>query len=84
MNNYYCPFCNPKYQFQKSTPSGELICGSCGEILLKKPIINITKIVSLLAVITLILPIIFTLIFLIKNQIYSPNKNYRQNITQTK
>ena len=41
MTDYYCPYCNPKYQFQKRSTNGSLICGLCGDPLLKKPLIKI-------------------------------------------
>jgi len=27
MVRYYCPYCNPKYQFQKQSSKGVLVCG---------------------------------------------------------
>jgi len=41
MVRYYCPYCNPKYQFQKQSSKGNLICGLCGEDLVKKPFIRL-------------------------------------------
>ena len=81
MARYYCPYCNPKYQFQKQSSKGTLICGLCGEELVKKPIIRLNQIVALVAASSLLLPLIFTFIFLIKNQIKLPNKNYQANLT---
>ena len=77
MVRYYCPYCNPKYQFQKQSPKGNLICGLCGEDLVKKPIIRLNQIIALIAAASLLLPLIYTFIFLIKNQISPPNKNYQ-------
>ncbi len=56
-----------------------LICGLCGEELLKKPIIRLNQIIALVAASSLLLPIIYTFIFLNKNQINPPNKNYQAN-----
>ena len=83
MVKYYCPYCNPKYQFQKQTSKGTLICGLCGEELIKKPFIRLNQIIALVAASSLLLPLIYTLIFLIKNQINLPNKNYRAYIEYT-
>jgi len=80
MVKYYCPYCNPKYQFEKQNQKGTLICGLCGEDLVKKPIIKLNQIIAFIAVGSLLLPLIYTLIFLIKNQIKLPNKNYQANI----
>ena len=79
MVEYYCPYCNPKYQFQKLSPKGTPICGLCGEDLVKKQFIKLKQIVALIAVGSLLLPLIYTFIFLIKNQINTPNKNYQAN-----
>ena len=79
MDRYYCPFCNPKYQFQKKSTKGTLICGLCGEVLVKKPFIRLNQIIALIAAASFLLPLIYTFIFLIKNQINTPNKNYQAN-----
>ena len=79
MVSYYCPFCNPKYQFQKQSQKGNLVCGLCGEDLVKKPFIRLNQVIALVAVSSLLLPFIYTFIFLIKNQINPPNKNYQAN-----
>ena len=80
MNNYYCPYCNPKYQFQKKSTSGELICGLCGDPLVKKPLIKINQIIAIVASLSLVLPLIYTFIILIKNQVNPPRRNYQANI----
>jgi hypothetical protein len=56
-----------------------LICGLCGEDLVKKPYIKVNQIIALVAASSLLLPLIYTFIFLIKNQINPPNKNYQAN-----
>ena len=84
MKNYYCPYCNPKYQFYKKSKTGELICGLCGDPLVKKPMIKINKLIAIIASLSLLLPMIYTLIFLIKNQLNPPKKNYQANIYNPK
>ena len=79
MNNYYCPYCNPKYQFHKKSTSGELICGFCGDPLVKKPLIKINQIIAIVASLSLVLPLIYTFIILIKNQVNPPRRNYKAN-----
>ena len=79
MVRYYCPYCNPKYQFKKQSPKGILICGLCGENLVKKPLIKLNQIIALIAATSLLLPLIYTFIFLIKIKINTPNKNYQAN-----
>ena len=80
MKNYYCPYCNPKYQFHKKSTTGEFICGLCGDPLVKKPSIKINQIVAIIASLSLLLPLIYTFIYLIKNQINPPKRNYQANI----
>ncbi|MBW3075756.1 DNA gyrase [Prochlorococcus marinus] len=77
MVQYYCPYCNPKYQFQKKSSKGTLICDLCGEDLVKKPLIRLNQIIALVAVSSLLIPLIYTFIFLIKNQINPSQKNYQ-------
>ena len=74
MNKYYCPYCNPKYQFPKEY-SGKLICGLCGEDLIKKPIIKIKQLISLLLVFSFCLPFVL-IIFSSLNNI---NKRQKRN-----
>ena len=81
MKNYYCPYCDPKYQFHKKSASGEMICGLCGDTLVKKPYIKINQIVAIIASLSLLLPLIYTFVYLIKNQINLPKRNYQANIT---
>ena len=81
MNNYYCPYCNPKYQFHKRLTNGVLVCGLCGDPLVKKRFIKINQIVAIFASISLVLPLIYTFIFLIKNQINPSRRNYKANVS---
>ena len=79
MVKYYCPYCNPKFEFQKQSQEGNLICGLCGEDLIKKPFIKINQIIGFIAASSLLLPLIYTFIYLIKNQISPPKNNYQAN-----
>ena len=80
MKNYYCPYCNPKYQFHKISKTGKLICGLCGDPLVKKSYIKINQIIAIIASLSLLLPLIYTFIYLIKDQINTPRRNYQANI----
>ena len=66
MSRYYCPFCSARYQFNKSSSDGILICGLCGDPLLKKPILNLKSIIGLLAVTAFISPLLIMIIFLLR------------------
>ena len=77
MSKYICPYCNPKYQFVNKTNTGKMICGICGEEIVKKSFINIRQIISLVIVITFVFPIFYTFVIsLIKN------KNFKKEIYQ--
>ena len=80
MKNYYCPYCNPKFQFHKKSSNNELICGLCGDPLVKKPFIKINQIIAIIASLSLVLPLIYTSIFIIKNQLNPPQRKYQANI----
>jgi len=64
---YFCPFCKNKIKLSSRVHKAELICKNCGEDLVKEPLINFTKITALIAVLSLVIPIIFSLVFSIKN-----------------
>ena len=61
MSKYFCPYCNPKYQFISKNNKDKLICGLCGEELVKKSFINMRQIVSLIIVTTFLMPLFYTL-----------------------
>ena len=68
MSKYFCPYCNSKYQFKSMSNTGKLLCGLCGEEMIKKSFINIKQIVSLIIVATLILPLFYTFVISIINR----------------
>lgn len=77
MNKYFCPYCNPKYQFSKLNISGQLTCGLCGEDLIKKRLINLKQVVSLIIVFSFTLPLVYVLIFSLFNKNQFQKKNYQ-------
>ena len=74
MNKYYCPYCNPKYQFPLEN-YGKLVCGLCGEDLIKKPIIQIKQLIALL----LVFSFSFPLIFIIFSSIINTGKDQKED-----
>jgi len=78
MIKYYCPYCNSKYQFKSISNTGELLCGLCGEEMIKKSFINIKQIISLTIVLTFLLPLIYTFVLSIINK-----SNFKKDIYQT-
>ena len=77
MIKYYCPYCNSKYQFKSISNTGKLLCGLCGEEMIKKSFINIKQIISLTIVITFVLPLIYTFVLSVIN-----NKNLKKDSYQ--
>ena len=78
MSRYYCPYCNSKYQFKSISNKGKILCGLCGEEMIKKSFINIKQIISLIIVITFVLPLFYTLLFSIINK-----KDFKKDIYQS-
>ena len=67
MSRYYCPFCPSRYQFHKKRSDGALICGLCGDPLIKKPLVNSTRIFGLVAVAAFLAPLLIMIVFIIKD-----------------
>ena len=78
MNKYYCPYCNPKYQFSHEN-YGKLVCGLCGEDLIKKPIIQIKQLIALL----LVFSFSFPLIFIVYSSLINTVKDQKENTAYT-
>ena len=74
MNEYYCPYCNSKYQFPIQN-YGKLICGLCGEDLIKKPVIQIKQLIALL----LVFSFSFPMIFIIFSSIINTTKDQKED-----
>ena len=84
MSRYYCPYCNSKYQFKSNSNTGKLLCGLCGEEMIKKSFINIKQIVSLIIVATLILPLFYTFLISIINRGQIKKDTYQGYNTELK
>ena len=75
MNKYYCPYCNPKYQFPIEN-YGKLVCGLCGEELIKKKILHLKQLVALLLVFSFSSPLIFMIFSSIINKVKDQKENF--------
>ena len=84
MSKYFCPYCNSKYQFKSMSNTGKLLCGLCGEEMIKKSFINIKQIVSLTIVATLILPLFYTFVISIINRGQIKKDTYQGYNTELK
>ena len=63
MSRYYCPFCSSRYQFHITNSEGVLICGQCGDPLIKQPSINAKQIVGLFASFAFLAPLVIMIVF---------------------
>ena len=77
MSKYFCPYCNSKYQFKSISNKGKLLCGLCGEEMIKKSFINIKQIVSLIIVASFILPLFYTFVISIIKREQIKKNTYR-------
>ena len=67
MSRYYCPFCSSRYQFHKTRSDGGLICGLCGDQLVKKPLLNSRRIIGAVAASAFLGPLLIMIIFIIND-----------------
>ena len=67
MSQYYCPFCSSRYQFHKTRRDGVLICGLCGDPLIKKPFLNSRRIIGVVAASAFLTPLIIMIIFVMND-----------------
>tara|TARA_B100000579_G_C22013901_1_gene480791 strand:+ start:189 stop:500 length:312 start_codon:yes stop_codon:yes gene_type:complete len=67
MNQFYCPFCSSRYQIHKNLGDGVLICGHCGDKLIKKPLISSRRIIGIVAASAFLAPLLIMVSFVIKN-----------------
>tara|TARA_Y100001968_G_C19312312_1_gene694855 strand:- start:466 stop:753 length:288 start_codon:yes stop_codon:yes gene_type:complete len=62
VNQYHCPYCSPNYQFFRKRADGSIICGQCGEKIIKPPLIKPVRIIAVIAVSAFISPLILLII----------------------
>ncbi len=67
MSRYFCPFCSSRYEFHKTRSDGVLICGHCGDLLMKKPLVSSRRIFGILAASVFSAPLLIMIIFVIKD-----------------
>ena len=67
MNRYYCPFCSQRYQFHKTSSNGVLICGLCGDPLIKRSLLNSKRIIGVVAASAFLAPLLIMIIFVIND-----------------
>tara|TARA_Y100001968_G_C19381349_1_gene730489 strand:+ start:569 stop:829 length:261 start_codon:yes stop_codon:yes gene_type:complete len=67
MSRYYCPYCVSRYQFHKTRNDGVLICGQCGDPLIKKTLFNSRQIFGLIIASAFLTPFLLMIIFVIND-----------------
>tara|TARA_B100000945_G_C19897868_1_gene374747 strand:- start:127 stop:390 length:264 start_codon:yes stop_codon:yes gene_type:complete len=67
MSQYYCPFCSSRYHFHKIRGDGVLICGHCGDTLLKKNLVNARQLFGMFAAFAFLAPLLIAIILVIKD-----------------
>ena len=67
MSHYHCPFCSSRFQFHKTRRDGVLVCGLCGDPLVKKPLLNSRRIVGVVAASAFIAPLLVMIILVIND-----------------
>ena len=67
MSRYYCPFCISSYQFYETRDDGVLICGQCGDPVIKKPLINSQKLFALFLSLAFISPLLIMVVFVLND-----------------
>ena len=67
MYRYYCPFCSSHNQFHNTRSDGVLICDLCGEPLIKKTLLNLRRMIGLIAASTFLTPLLIMIIILIND-----------------
>ncbi len=66
MPKYHCPYCSPRYQIHKERSDGVMICGQCGDPLVKIFPIKPTQIFAFIAAFAFIAPSIMMIFTFIK------------------
>ena len=62
MTNYYCPFCSPRYQINQKGVNSKMVCGQCGEQLVKVALFRPVQIFALISIFAFVMPLLLILI----------------------
>tara|TARA_Y100001968_G_scaffold169355_1_gene155080 strand:+ start:72 stop:323 length:252 start_codon:yes stop_codon:yes gene_type:complete len=69
MTKYKCPYCSEKYNLHIKRKDGVMICGHCGDELLKIPFIRPVQIFGLISLIAFASPLILMFTSIIQIEI---------------
>ena len=81
MAKYHCPYCSPRYQFHKQRSDGVMICGQCGDPLVKTSPIKLTQIFALVLASVFIAPLFITALAFIQDLNRSKPRKYMQSMS---
>ncbi len=61
MAKYHCPYCSPRYQIHEKRIDGVMVCGQCGDPLVRNYWLRPTQLVALCVAAAFISPLIMML-----------------------
>tara|TARA_B100000214_G_C23462852_1_gene399127 strand:+ start:66 stop:332 length:267 start_codon:yes stop_codon:yes gene_type:complete len=79
MSRYFCPYCHSRYQFDKTKNNGVLICGLCGDPLVKKSFINSRGIIGIVVASAFIAPLLVMISFVVNDFVNKKLPNNSQS-----
>ena len=80
MSRYFCPYCPSRYQFHKTNPNGVLICGLCGDPLIKKSFLNPRGIIGIIVATAFLAPLLVMISFVVADFIKEKMHNNSQSV----
>ncbi len=67
MSNYYCPYCPRDQQINQQLSNSVMICGNCGDRLVKDNLIKLKQFLALIVAAAFIAPLVLMVISFMKN-----------------
>ena len=58
MAKYFCPYCPQQYQIHRKRSDGIMVCGQCGDELVKTPLIRPIQIIGIIAASAFLSPLL--------------------------
>ena len=80
MSRYFCPNCLSRYQFHKIKSNGVLICGLCGDPLIKKSFLNLRGIIGIVVATAFLSPLLVMISFVVADFIKEKMHNNSQSV----
>ncbi len=67
MNLYHCPYCSPKHQVHIQGKDGVLVCGNCGDPLIREKLFKLNRVISIISVFIFAAPLLLMTAYIINN-----------------